>query len=217
MNAASSAQGQYSPANEPWYGGHHLQPTLDIAMQAISKARSTSASAIGQGAVVEDRITAGYKPIAKRPGTTDNNPMQPTREEIEARLAATEARVDARLSGFEKTMTEALGAVRGEVSGMRVDVANMRTDVVREISVAAQGLAELRGEVGGVKTVTNWTLGMIGVAIGAVALWMAIRQADVPTPPQPPQPVIIQVPSSPPPAPPAATSTPPPAPPQPSK
>ena len=111
----------------------------------------------------------------------------PTREEIEARLQATEARVDARLGAFEKTMAESLAA-------MRVDIADMKTTLVKEIGSVAQNVSRLEGEVGGVKTVTNWTLVLVGIAIAAATLWATLRQ---PSTPAAPQPIIIQVPSTP--------------------
>jgi len=72
-------------------------------------------------------------PIGKRSGDSDNKPGQThtkrmndiTREELDAKLQATEARMDARLERFDKDMRQAVSDFRLEVQPLKNLKANI--------------------------------------------------------------------------------------------
>lgn len=50
----------------------------------------------------------------------------PSREELDAKFERTEARVDARLAGFEQRVAEQLGAMAADLREVRVEVAHLK-------------------------------------------------------------------------------------------
>lgn len=127
------------------------------------------------------------------PSTGENKIMNtPSREEIEARLKATEATVDSRLATLEKTIAESL-------ANMRVDIASMHTAVVSEIGAVAVGVGEIRGEIGGLKS----SIGMLqwfiagGIAVAALVIgYLQFEQAKTQSASTPSAPVMLQAPST---------------------
>lgn len=57
-----------------------------------------------------------------------NVPMtSPSREELDAKFERTEARVDARLAEFQRTTTEAMSEIKGELKAIHTDLGNLRS------------------------------------------------------------------------------------------
>ncbi|WP_345245315.1 hypothetical protein [Pigmentiphaga soli] len=123
----------------------------------------------------------------------------PTREEFEARIAASEARADARFIAFEKTIGDAVAGIRHENTELRGDIKAFQAQIAGEFQ-------NVHGEfrrLGSIKT-TVWgaTAVIVGSIFAALALMVSSfdsgRDTAAQTPAQPaaaqPAPIIIQVP-----------------------
>ncbi|MFY3138028.1 hypothetical protein ACOTFF_15685 [Achromobacter xylosoxidans] len=71
---------------------------------------------------------ATFDQFASQSPEPDNDIMPtPTREELDAKFERTEARVDARLAEFQRTTSEALGEIKGELKAIHADLGNLKS------------------------------------------------------------------------------------------
>jgi hypothetical protein len=69
-----------------------------------------------------------FDQFASQSPKADNETMStPTREELDAKFERTEARVDARLAEFQRTTSEALGEIKGELKAIHADLGNLKS------------------------------------------------------------------------------------------
>ncbi len=142
-----------------------------------------------------------------------------TREEISAQLAAAKAERSAEMAALHLDMERqrsetalalerlraesqtAFADLRGDLKGnseaLRADFQQMITAVTKETSRVAEGIAEARGSVDGLKTTVNVMLALLGIVIAAAALWVSIAQLNQPKETTPASPVSQQQPARP--------------------
>jgi len=142
------------------------------------------------------RKIGGLPGVAPPSQTNDNAYMNtPTREEFEARMAAAEARADARFIAFEKTIADAVGSLRLDIS-----------EVAGEIKAANVEMAHLKNFKaniwGSAATVIGALLALASIAVAMfesgrnTAALVSTSPAVVAPAVQTPQPIIIQIPQS---------------------
>ncbi|WP_241065247.1 MULTISPECIES: hypothetical protein [Achromobacter] len=78
----------------------------------------------------------------------------PSREELDAKFERTEARVDARLAGFEQRVAEQLGAMAADLREVRVEVAHLKGVKTQVWAAAGTAIAITVGSI--------WAAGALG-------------------------------------------------------
>jgi hypothetical protein len=101
-----------------------------------------------------------------------------TRQQAVDLLAASEAKVDARLANFDTSVKTGFAELRAEFAGLRTEMANGRTEA------AKQNNESLRWIIGSVFTFVSISVAIIGVLIN-------FSKADKGPPPAPVQPTPI--------------------------
>jgi len=117
----------------------------------------------------------------------------PTRQEIDAKLAAAEARTETRftdLSGKIDRLADSLAvfasAIRGEIEGLKSEVSGLKSEVSglkSEVASVKSDVANVKSEVDGLRSdnkYTRWTIvvTVVASALAAIAaLW--VTQANL--------------------------------------
>lgn len=93
-----------------------------------------------------------------------------TREEVDAKLAASEAKVDARLANFDTSVKAGFADMRASFADLRASFADLRTDMATQTSEMRTQMAEMRTEMHkNTVDLIKWGVG-VGLAFVAVTI-----------------------------------------------
>ena len=106
------------------------------------------------------------------------------RQEVDAKLAANKAEVDARLAQFDTSIQTGFAGIRADFAEMRMDIANLRADTSRQLSEFS---FKIIGAVAGI----------VSIGVAAIGIMINMNKSDK-LAAAPPAPVILPIPTVPP-------------------
>ena len=143
---------------------------------------------------VESQQDNEYSPIDSIGLTPNSTAMSDlSRQELKAELAASEAKVDARLANFDTTVKTGFADLRAEFAGLRADMAKMRGETEKQSHDST-------------KWIVGSVFGMLSLSVAILAAIINFTKGDrSPAAAQvQPAPIVITVPSPPATSPPSA-------------
>ncbi|NHZ91271.1 hypothetical protein F2P45_19950 [Massilia sp. CCM 8733] len=132
-----------------------------------------------------------------------------TRQEIDAKLVAGEAKVDARLANFDTSIKTGFADLRAEFADLRAEFVELRGEMARHRAEVRAEMEKMRAEMHkGMTDIVKWVIAVNLASVGA--LFTVSKMTEKPPSPAlvQPAPIIITIPMPQLAAPPAAPAPP---------
>lgn len=138
----------------------------------------------GQHPEPKHQPTAGL--VDNSAATADHKPMTDlTRQEVDAKLAASESKVDARLANFDTSIKTGFAELRTEFADVRTDMAKQAGDMRAE-------MAQIRVDMHkGMADIIKWVVGFGLAILGAIFAFSKIVDKPPTQPAVQPAPIVI--------------------------
>jgi hypothetical protein len=117
-----------------------------------------------------------------------------TRQEMDAKLAASESKIDARLANFDSSIRTGFSEIRAELATMRADAARQQADA--RTDMANQRADFHKSHLDTIKWAFALAVAVVGATVGSLTYISkdAAKKVDTPAHTSAPPPIIITVP-----------------------
>lgn len=112
--------------------------------------------------------------VASPPPSSKDTMTTPSREEIEARLAAADARADAKFLGFEKTIGDALHGIRADLQNSRHSTETTASETLRLLTAMQGEIKLLHNDVAHAGKLRSAIWGSAAVIIATIVATVAL-------------------------------------------